>query len=144
VSRLPPDPESAEGFSLTPMIDVTFQLLIFFMLVTDMTKTPLELEMPRASMATEVKENPQRLTLDVDKTGRIRANGRIVFNPGREAEPERLVDLLEARRAGSRYGSYPLLIRADAESEFQHLQRILMIATQHGGVVTIELGAVPE
>jgi biopolymer transport protein ExbD len=85
-------------------------------------------------MATEVKE----------KTGRIRANGRIVFNPGREAEPERLVDLLEARRAGSRYGSYPLLIRADAESEFQHLQRILMIATQHGGVVTIELGAVPE
>jgi biopolymer transport protein ExbD len=52
MARVPKEPAAAEGFSLTPMIDVTFQLLIFFMLVSDMSQSQIELlTLPIASKA---------------------------------------------------------------------------------------------
>lgn len=46
----------AVGFNMTPMIDVVFQLIIFFMLVSDLTNTQLErVHLAKASQAQEDK-----------------------------------------------------------------------------------------
>jgi len=45
--------EEPEGMVMTPMIDIVFQLLIFFVLVTDMARAQLEnLTLPKANKAT--------------------------------------------------------------------------------------------
>ena len=53
--RKPPPEIEAVTFDMTPMIDVTFQLIIFFMLSMDMSQLELEnLNMPTASEANAI------------------------------------------------------------------------------------------
>ena len=50
--------------NLTPLIDVVFLLLIFFMVSTTFTKeTHLEVDLPEAAEATQLEEQPQ--TVDI-------------------------------------------------------------------------------
>lgn len=53
--------------NLTPMIDVVFNLIIFFMVITDMTQKDLEyLVLPRASEAAEDPgDDPERLIVNI-------------------------------------------------------------------------------
>ena len=147
-----PEPDPPESSNMTPMIDVVFQLLIFFMLVTDMAKAQIEpLVLPYANKALKEKFNDETmLILNVLKDGSIKVQGKWLFNPKNEEDPKKLEDLLEARRQMKKYQEipgkddfvkYPIMIRCDRSTEFQHLQRILMIATKHGGVTRIQLGA---
>jgi len=147
-----PEPEAPESSNMTPMIDVVFQLLIFFMLVTDMAKAQIEpLVLPYANKALKEKfADESMLILNVLKDGSIKVQGKYLFNPSKEEDPKKLEDLLEARRQMKKYQEipgkddfvkYPVMIRCDRSTEFQHLQRILMIATKHGGVTKIQLGA---
>jgi biopolymer transport protein ExbD len=146
------EPEDPEGFNLTPMIDVTFQLIIFFMLVTDMAKAQLEpVTLPWASKAEKEKfVDETLLVLNVMKDGKIKVQGKVLYDPKKEEDPKKLEDLLESRRQQKKYQEipgkddfvrYPVMIRADRSTEFQHLQRILMVATKHGGVTRIQFGA---
>jgi len=152
--RLPAESDW-EGCNLTPMIDVTFQLIIFFMLVTDMASAQIEnLKVPSASKAIKEKyDDPQMLVLNVMPDGTIRSGGKTFWNPKMGDDCKKLEDLFEARRqnkayqevAGSdQYVKYPLMIRADRSAHFEHIQRILMIATHHGGVTRVQLGARQE
>jgi biopolymer transport protein ExbD len=151
--RRAPEPEEPEGFSLTPMIDVTFQLIIFFMLVTDMAQRQLEpVTLPQARVL-EIDPEPLRVVLNIEKSGRIKLQGRVLFDPAREEEPTRLVDLLEGHRlrrdrqsvpGHEDFVRYPVMIRADRSTEFQHLQRVLMIAAARGGVTKVEYAATEE
>ncbi len=144
-----------EGSNLTPMIDVTFQLIIFFMLVTDMASAQIEnLKVPSASKAIKEKyDDPQLLVLNVMPDGTIKSGGKVFWHPKMGDDCKKLEDLFEARRqnrayqevAGDeKYVKYPLMIRADRSAHFEHVQRILMIATHHGGVTRVHLGARQE
>jgi biopolymer transport protein ExbD len=153
--RLPPE-ETPEGFNMTPMIDVTFQLIIFFMLVTDMSKAQIEnLYLPAASKAIKEKfEDTTMLVLNVMPDGAIKINGKTFYNPKKDQDDnKRLEDIFESRRQNKVYQEvpgkadwvkYPLLIRADRSTSFEHIQKILMIATHHGGVTRVQLGAKQE
>lgn len=60
-------PEAELDINLTPMIDVVFNLIIFFMIITDMTQKDLEfLVLPMANLAV-VDENPdpERIIINV-------------------------------------------------------------------------------
>lgn len=47
-------------FDMTPMIDIVFQLIIFFMLITDLANTQLErVTLPKASEVKEDKQPPK-------------------------------------------------------------------------------------
>lgn len=151
-----PEESGWEGCNLTPMIDVTFQLIIFFMIVTDMASAQIEnLKVPSASKAIKEKyDDPQLLVLNVMPNGVVRSGGRTFYDPQKDKDDcKKLEDLFEARRqnkayqevAGSdQYVKYPLMIRADRSAHFEHIQRILMIATHHGGVTRVQLGARQE
>jgi len=56
---------------LTPMVDVVFLLLIFFMISTTFIETPgLTVDLPESSMKTQVKE-PEELKVYLSKDGAI-------------------------------------------------------------------------
>jgi biopolymer transport protein ExbD len=144
-----------EGSNMTPMIDIVFQLLVFFMLVTDMASAQIEnLKVPVASKAIKEKyDDPLMLVLNVMPDGTIKSGGKVFWSPKMGDDSKKLEDLFEARRQNKAYQEvvgtdtyvkYPLMIRADRSAHFEHIQRILMIATHHGGVTRVQLGARQE
>ena len=150
-----PEAEEPEGFTMTPMIDIVFQLIIFFMLVMDMTQVQIErVTLPFASKAIREKyEDPTQMILNIMPDGTIKIHGRRFWHPGKEDDNTTLENLFETRRHNLLYQEnppktdwvkYPLLIRADRSTAFEHIQKVLMIAAHHGGVTRIQLGAKKE
>ena len=145
-----------DSFNMTPMIDIVFQLIIFFMLVMDMSKAQLEpVVLPSASKAVKEKfEDTTLLVVNVMKDGVIKINGKTFVNPKKDGDDaKKLEDLFESRRQNKVYQEvpgkadwvkYPMLVRCDRSTGFEHLQKILMIATHHGGVTRVQLGAKQE
>ena len=62
------------GMDMTPMIDVVFQLIIFFMTVSQQSHlVATELELPR--MAGAIDQAPATLTINITHDGRIIVSG---------------------------------------------------------------------
>ena len=134
--RTLPDELEPESFTMTPMIDIVFQLIIFFMLVTEMSDRQIEdLTIPAASMAVRVKE--RELVLNIMKDGRVRIQGRTFSDTALE-------DLFEVRKLNPRHANMPLLIRADRSVPFEKVQKVMMIASTHGQVTRLNFGARKE
>lgn len=140
---------------MTPMIDVVFQLLIFFMLIMDMSKAQTEpLTLPSAKKAIKEKYvDTTMLLINVMKDGAIKIGGKLFWKPSMGDDMKKLEDEFELRRQNKLYQEvqgradwvkYPVLIRCDRSTNFEHLQKILMIATLHGGVTRVQLGAKVE
>ena len=153
--RQRPEEIADEGPNMTPMIDVVFQLIIFFMLIMDMSKAQLEpLTLPSARKAIKEKfVDTSMLVMNVMKDGAIKINGKTYWRPKDGDDMKKLEDEFEARRQNKAYQEvagkadwvkYPVLIRCDRSTHFEHLQKILMIATHHGGVTKVQLGAKQE
>lgn len=154
-ARKIPEAENPGSFNMTPMIDVTFQLIIFFMLVSDIsTKNTEPVILPFADMSVKLE------TRDEDELiVNLRANGDIViggktyyYATNVDDEVRRIkstIEFFKNRRAVQKYWltpggqnvKYPLLVRADRTTEWIHVQKILMIATGFGGVYNASLGA---
>jgi biopolymer transport protein ExbD len=150
--RQRPQELANEGPNMTPMIDIVFQLIIFFMLIMDMSKAQLEpVVLPYAKKAIKEKvPDLQMLVINVLKEGEIKINGKLYWKPSMGDDMKRLEDEFESRRQNRMYQEvagkadwvkYPVLIRCDRSTPFEHLQKILMIATHHGGVTKVQLGA---
>ncbi len=126
---------------MTPMIDCVFQLLIFFMVCTEIANAELEvLALPAASEAIPDK-NPdkKRLVLNVTKDGKIKWRGKPLT-------VQKLHDFLalEAKLAKEKdnpaLSSRAILIRGDADSEYKHIQTIMQECAKVG-IWKLELAA---
>ena len=120
------------GFNMTPMIDIVFQLIIFFMLVTDMTAhrdDPVRL--PAASTAS-VFTDMREIHITVMEDGQLRMSGRTLSDNA-------LDNILQARTPGT-----PVLVRADRSTPFEHVQKILMMASEPDHVVSVRFAARKE
>lgn len=71
--RLPRRRPIAAQVNMTPMIDVTFQLIIFFLLSSRLTQQEsLELELPAAASGTVAADDARpRIRVSVSSTGRV-------------------------------------------------------------------------
>jgi biopolymer transport protein ExbD len=101
------------GVNLTPLIDVVFLLLIFFMVSTTFTKeSRLMLELPTARGEAALQEN-NVLEVVVDATGHYRVNERTLAVHTLDA-------LMTAMRdAAANNSDVPVVITADAKSPHQ-------------------------
>jgi biopolymer transport protein ExbD len=109
--------------NMTPMIDVVFQLIIFFMLVTEMSQADLEmLELPEASQAREDEPKSGRIVVNITKEGDIRIHGRNHTEAQLRNYLEREAD---KERSSDGYCSRELLIRADKDAEFKYVQHVM-------------------
>ena len=117
---------------MTPLIDITFQIIVFFMVVTDMSVRQTEpVTLPPASMATLSRE--RETVVNVLPDGRIRIRGKTYGDGALEAFFE--------RQAGV---ERPLLIRADRSAPFESIQKVMMIASDRGQVTRLRFAAIQE
>jgi biopolymer transport protein ExbD len=113
--------------SMTPMIDVVFLLLIFFMVTTTFNReTELQIQLPEA----EGKERAEEKSLEIviDSQGRYRVNK----NPVADQKLETLKKAMRAAAGQSK--NLPLIISADEKTPHQFVIRALDAAGQLGFV----------
>lgn len=111
---------------LTPLIDVVFLLLIFFMVSTTFTKeTHLSLDLPEAS-GEEQSEQPSQLEILIDANGQYVINGKTLVNN----KLQTLINGLEQASAGNK--ALPLIITADAKTAHQAVITAMDAAGQAG------------
>ncbi|WP_299179034.1 biopolymer transporter ExbD [uncultured Neptuniibacter sp.] len=99
--------------NLTPLIDVVFLLLIFFMVSTTFTKeTHLEVDLPEASGSTTVTDE-LILEIVISDEGNYSVNGKPLVNSQAETLRRALKELAGEKR------DLPLIITADAKTPHQ-------------------------
>jgi biopolymer transport protein ExbD len=112
---------------LTPLIDVVFLLLIFFMVSTTFIReTQLKIDLPEASgELQEIEDDVIEIT--VDRRGDYAVNEQLLVNN----EMETLLRALRERLA-DRDPSARVIITADAAAEHQHVVRAMDAAGRVG------------
>lgn len=101
------------AINLTPLIDVVFLLLIFFMVTTTFTRdTRLTVNLPEAD-ANSSESLPDQIEVTVSEAGRFSVNGEVLSN----SQPGTLGDAI--LQAAQRDRSRPVLLVADAEATHQ-------------------------
>ena len=119
-------PREELELNLTPLIDVVFLLLIFFMVSTTFQKeSEISLQLPRAS--TEPPEDvPERLEVVIDAAGAFYVNDQELL----KADVESLQTALYELAGGDR--SLPVTIRADAQTPHQAVVTAMDAAARLG------------
>ena len=114
------------GINLTPLIDVVFLLLIFFMVSTTFTReTQLSIDLPEAEG--QVKESSQeQIEIQVDEGGRYRVNGRGLV----DTRMRTLQAAIYKISAGDT--TMPMVLTADAQAAHQDVVRVMDAAGQMG------------
>ena len=112
--------------NLTPLIDVVFLLLIFFMVSTSFTKeTHLSLDLPEAT-GQESNVDSQSIDILIDSNGQYVLNDRALVNN----QLKTLMAALETLAAGKT--DMPLIITADANTPHQAVITAMDAAGQLG------------
>ena len=106
---------SVSAINLTPLIDVVFQLMIFFLVASHIgdEEQQLEMDLPTVSEALPAMSQPNELVINIDKSGAFYLEGRAV-------QLEQVEQTL--RRA---YANNPLtqsvIIRADKQTDWEQV-----------------------
>ena len=129
------DPETDMDMDMTPMIDVVFLLIIFFMVITDMTQQDLEdLQLPMAIHAAEDKPDPTkyRPVVNIDINGLIRIKRQTYFDPEAPDDyrllREHLADVANNMERDKDQPHLPgdaMLVRADESTPFKFVQKVM-------------------
>lgn len=121
-----PRPEEEVDVNLTPLIDVVFLLLIFFMVSTTFIReSEIELTLPEASE--EVRENPlDTIDIAIDSKGRFFVNGNALINTQLETIRQALNDVRPAD------AEPVVIISADANATHQAVVTVMDAARQVG------------
>jgi biopolymer transport protein ExbD len=155
------DPNTDMEADMTPMIDCVFQLIMFFMLITDMTQKELEvLVLPPAHAAVEDKPDPAviRPILNIVADGKMFVKGKLYYDPEADDAFKKLSDYLsdmarkmpmepvdEDNPTGPKAPGNPLLIRADQATPFHYIQKVMEICGKKGiQIWKIELAATDD
>lgn len=118
--------EEEVSVNLTPLIDVVFILLLFFMVTTTFNRhSELSIELPEASAESQ-PEQEKRLEIAIDSTGRYYVNGQQMANTKAETL------LLAIRKVIGNDKEIPVSIRADAKTPHQSVITAMDAASKLG------------
>jgi biopolymer transport protein ExbD len=130
--------EDEPGMNMTPMIDVVFQLIIFFVITADLQNKDLDFafRLAMAPHGTPVeKVNPLTININVDEKGTVTI-GRVPLTTAQ------LTAILRASVA--QYGQrIPIVIRGDRMSRHESV-RAIMDACTTAGLWRIKFAAYKE
>lgn len=115
-----------EGINLTPLIDVVFLLLIFFMVSTTFTKeTHLKVELPEAQGEVSV-DKPEKVEVLIDASGSYSVNGQPLVN----SKLNTLMAAIEEKSKGAT--DIPFIITADANARHESVVQAMDAAGRLG------------
>jgi biopolymer transport protein ExbD len=153
------DAQTEMEMNMTPMIDVVFLLIIFFMIITDLTQQDLEeLQLPPARAAVEDKPDPKvvRPIINIPQSGKMIAKKDTKYDPEVDGDDmTRLERYLSDQskqmpwvfddEVGAKLPDNPLMIRSDRNTEFKYIQRIMAICGKQGiQIWKLELAAAED
>ncbi len=123
---------------MTPMIDVVFLMIIFFMIVSDMSQQDLaDIELPVAEKAVDDKTEEGRMIVNIYPDGKIEIKKRKYET----LDDQGAIDALRAYLASEvakgeldeqGLSERSLLIRADKETKFKEVQKVMRICGENG------------
>ena len=118
------------GFQLAPMIDMTFLLLVFFMVTTKISKEQIkeEIKLPVASNAIIPPEVSNRDVISIDDRGRY-------FIGQDPADKKQLAEHLKKRFENT--PPLRLYIRADKNTPGKKIKEVMKMAADAGAVDVI-------
>jgi len=124
--NLKPDRSDNIELNLTPLIDVVFLLLIFFMVSTTFEQqSKLKIELPQASAA-KTEQQPDAVVIAIDARGRYFVNDRQLVNSQLGTLKAALQKTVGDKR------DTPLILRADAKTPHQAVVMAMDAAAQLG------------
>jgi biopolymer transport protein ExbD len=148
------DAETDMEMNMTPMIDVVFLLIIFFMIITDLTQQELEdLVLPVAEEAVEDKPNPdeRRPIVNIKQDGEIIVRRETIYSPEQDdyaaleaylSDMAQLMDKEVPEGLSVPVPDEPVLIRADENTPFKMIQKIMQLCGKKGiQIWKVELAA---
>jgi biopolymer transport protein ExbD len=127
--------------NLTPILDMVFQLITFFMLVINFksAEMDLSLHLPVVGSARPVETHGQRglLVLNIDQNGNLKNYGGVVSNIesyiAREAYVSRLAAHISADdKEAAQDLPTTIVIRADRATTFQMVYRVFKACQDNG------------
>ncbi|MFT5731703.1 MAG: biopolymer transport protein ExbD [Paracoccaceae bacterium] len=136
------DAKTDMDMDMTPMIDVVFLLIIFFMIITDLTQQELEdVDLPTAEHAVPDNPDPEewRPIINVTYRGEMIIKKKVKYDPDINTGPNKFADLkvwllqaskrmkTEPLNPGSSVmvPDEPILIRGDMTTPFKFIQNIM-------------------
>ncbi|WP_417530519.1 ExbD/TolR family protein [Marinobacter lipolyticus] len=115
------------GVDLTPLIDVVFLLLIFFMVSTTFTReSHLRVELPQASAEARAETEVREIDVVINAEGQYILNDRTLVNNRRETLERAVRELSEGD------SSLPYVITADARTPHEFVVRAMDVAGRLG------------
>lgn len=116
----------ASTLSLTPLIDVVFLLLIFFLVTSEFEEEErrLDIVLPSATSATPMISKPREIVVDIDSGGSMYLSGQ----PTSLLELQRLLRIAVA----SNPTNQTVVIRADRSTSFQPVVSVMDLCNKSG------------
>jgi len=109
----------ASGLELTPMIDIVFLLMIFFLVASklDEDDRSLDVVLPQAAAAKPLTSRPREFVINIDRRGTIYAG----------VQPVELATLkqLLVQSAADNPGRQTVVLRADEETAHKHVVAVM-------------------
>jgi len=131
--RLPRRLDEEGGLPLTPLIDMVFLTLIFFMLNATLSLNPaIQVDLPEAYTAQAVLE--EEIVLSISPAGELYVGKNAVAR-------ERLST--ELKKEMARLGSRKMILQADQNLPYRHLVEVMDLA-RLAGIETVALVTVPK
>src|SRR5262245_56995816 len=111
---------------LTPMMDMVFNLLIFFMVVTQFEKSERDLKvlLPDGSEAMPMTVKPREIFINIDKDGRY-------FVKSQQVTADELSKIL-TQAARNNPASQAAVIRADKRAAWDYVAAAMRLCNQAG------------
>ncbi|QBQ53343.1 ExbD/TolR family protein [Nitrosococcus wardiae] len=121
----PPPPNEPE-INLTPLIDVVFLLLIFFMVSTSFIhESELKVDLPKATTR-PIEQQGTPIQVIIDRAGKIAINGKRLVN-------NQSATLAAAMKEAAGDRQHPhVIISADAKTNYQSVVTVMDVAQQLG------------
>jgi biopolymer transport protein ExbD len=118
--------QSAGLVNLTPMIDVVFQLLLFFLVASKFAEDERELRivLPHASEAQPLTAKPEVLFVNVDRQGHFIVDQQMLDAAGLEATLK--------QASANNPGRQTVEIRADQECIWQFVVEVMNLCNKAG------------
>lgn len=122
---LKPVHDDLPAMNMTPMIDVVFNLLIFFLLGSTYLneERELELTLPSVSEASPLTEGPDEITVNVLADGSVKIRGKSYSR-------EEMLDFLQQARRN--YPDQAVAVRGDADARYEAVASVLALCKQAG------------
>jgi biopolymer transport protein ExbD len=127
--------------NLTPMLDMVFQLITFFMLVINFRSAALDLDLKLpvvgSAMPVDTKGQTDLLILNITDKGQLRVYGELRDDIRDYISQEAQASLLVARRDNRNLKSgdelpSTVVVRADRGTPFDLLNRVIVICQENG------------